>query len=420
MRFIKFLLFIIALITINANFAYAKNDAKSEAFNKFYGGNSSDSTYAVQQTNDGGYILAGSTSSFGTSYNGDVLLIKTDAKGKQIWLRTFGGSEMDLAFSVQQTSDNGYIVAGQTQSYGEGYGDGWLIKIDAKGNNVWDTTFGGTGSDVLNDVQETSDGGYILAGYTESVADGGNYEGGKAWLIKTDRKGKKIWEKTYAGKSSGIYQHKNANAVQQTSDGGYIMAGYTTVAHPSGTWADDAWLIKTDAKGKTIWNITFGGTGEDINDYAQDVQQTQDGGYIVAGRTNAFSVAEPDTMATDKAWLVKIDTRGKKIWEKTYGGNKNDSANAVQQTEDGGYILAGKTFSFAENGEADLWLIKTDDKGKEVWDKTFGGSTGFSEAYDVQQTSDGGYIVAGFSWTGDINGEDAWLIKTDAKGKVRK
>ena len=204
--------------------------------NKTFGGEGGDWARSVQQTSDGGYILAGQTGSFGAgSY--DAWLIKTDANGNKVWDKTFGGSSYDEANAVQQTSDGGYILAGETYSFGTGSYDAWLIKTDANGNKVWDKTFGGISSDGAYSVQQTSDGGYILAGSTDSFGAGSS----DAWLIKTDADGNKVWDKTFGGISGDV-----ASAVQQTKDGGYILAGYTG---SFGAGVYDAWLIKTDAEG---------------------------------------------------------------------------------------------------------------------------------------------------------------------------
>jgi hypothetical protein len=204
--------------------------------NKTFGGEGVDWARAVQQTSDGGYILAGMTSSFGAGHY-DVWLIKTDVDGNMLWEKTFGGSSYDEAYAVQQTSDGGYILAGYTASFGAGFNDAWLIKTDADGNKVWDKTFGGINDDWAEAVQQTSDGGYILAGVTTSFGAGH----ADAWLIKTDANGNIVWDKTLGG-SMGDY----AYAVQQTSGGGYILAGET---HSFGAVNGDVWLIKTDAFG---------------------------------------------------------------------------------------------------------------------------------------------------------------------------
>jgi hypothetical protein len=312
------------------------------------------------------------------------------------WMKTFGEFGEDWGYSVQQTVDGGYIIAGETHYIGMG-GDVWLIKTDGTGNKVWDKIFGGAEDDKAYSVQQTSDNGYIIAGMTFSFGAGWV----DAWLIKTDENGVEQWNKTYGGEYIDI-----AKSVRQTADGGYIITGETW---SFGSDTGGVWLIKTDNNGKEIWNKTFGGTGYD---YGSCVQQTTDGGYIIAGTTDSFGAGNKDF------WLIKTDGNGNKVWDKTYGGKDIDEAYSVQQTTDGGYIIAGYTMSFG-TGLGDAWLIKTDGNGNKIWDRTFGRKYGGDFVYSVHQTSDNGYIIAGGTGSfGDVNG-DVLLIKTDSQGKSK-
>jgi len=363
------------------------------AFAKTFGGSYDDYAYSVQQTSDGGYIVAGYTWSFGAG--GDVFLLKTDASGNLQWAKTFGGSSYDHAFSVQQTSDGGYIVAGYTESFGAGWDDVFLLKTDASGNLQWAKTFGGSYDDYAWSVQQTSDGGYIVAGRTYSFG-AGDWD---VFLLKTNASGNLQWAKTFGGSYyDGTY------SVQQTSDGGYIVAGGT---ESFGAGWYDVFLLKTDTSGNLQWAKTFGGSGWD---YAYSVQQTSDGGYIVAGYTWSFGAGWYDV------FLLKTDASGNLQWAKTFGGSSDDAALSVQQTSDGGYIVAGYTYSFGA-GSYDVFLLKTDASGNLQWAKTFGGSSD-DAALSVQQTSDGGYIVAGGTYSFGAGDYDAFLLKTDANGNI--
>ncbi|MFC1512207.1 hypothetical protein ACFL5H_03320 [Candidatus Latescibacterota bacterium] len=382
--------------------AVSAENAPELEWDKTFGGFEPDWASSVQQTFDGGYILAGYTKSFGAG-SSDFWLIKTDSNGNMEWDKTFGGSELDWASSVQQTSDGGYILTGSTQSFGSGASDIWLIKTDQNGYLVWDETFGGPGYDFASSVQQTSDDGYIIAGWTYSYGAGYN-DSCDFWLIKTDSNGSHEWNKTIGGSKIDF-----ASSVQQTFDGGYILAGS---AQSFGAGSSDCWLVKTDPNGDKEWDKTFGGAEPDE---ASSVQQTFDGGYILAGYTKSFGAGYNDF------WLIKTDPNGNKEWDKTFGRAGEEQAYSVQQTSDGGYIVAGWTYSIGA-GFNDFWLIKTDQNGNKEWDNTFGGIR-YDFASSVQQTSDGGYIIAGGTQSFGAGSSDygagssdTWLIKTDSNG----
>jgi uncharacterized delta-60 repeat protein len=364
-------------------------------WSKTFGNLGDDLGESVQQTSDGGYVIAGYTESYGAGGE-DVWLIKTDSNGDKVWDKTFGGTSDDGGWSVQQTSDGGYIISGFTESYGAGARDVWLIKTDSDGSKVWDETFGGISFDDGWSVQQTSDGGYIISGFTESYGA----DGEDVWLIKTDSDGDKVWDKTFGGTSDDA-----GWSVQQTSDGGYVIAGYTS-SYGAGEW--DAWLIKTDSDGNKVWDRTFGGASFDDG---ESVQETPDGGYIIAGFTESYGAGVED------AWLIKTDSDGNKVWDKTFGGTSDDVGWSVQQISDGGYIITGSTSSYGA-GEWDAWLIRTDSNGDKVWDKTFGG-TSDDDGISVRQTSDGRYVIAGYTESYGAGGEDVWLIRLGPEGDVQ-
>jgi len=386
-------------------------DNGGNGWNQTFGGSSYDEGYSVQQTNDDGYIITGATLSYGAG-EWDVWLIKTDSSGNEDWNSTFGGSAADRGDSVQQTNDDGYIITGYTASYGAGERDVWLIKTDSSGNEDWNSTFGGSNVDRGYSVQQTNDGGYIIGGYTDSYGAGVS----DFWLIKTDSSGNEDWNMTFGGIS-----YDRGFSVQQTNDDGYIITGYT-VSYDADDTGCDIWLIKTDSNGIEEWHQTFGGTGiPNKVDMGYSVQQTNDGGYIIAGDTEIYFVAESDVL------LIKTDSNGNEEWSRTFGGGAADRGRSVKQTNDGGYIITGWASSYSVV-DPDIWLIKTDSSGNEDWNYTYGfGETSGDWGYSVQQTNDGGYIIAGATmpdgWiaTGSVasytvEGTDVWLIKTSDNG----
>lgn len=275
----------------------------------------------VQQTTDGGYIIAGL---FQMSC---LLMLKTDSNGNEQWKNTYCGV-FDYASSVKQTSDGGYILVGGYTALPGGQSDVWLIKTDANGVKQWDQKIGIGVNDYGCSVQQTTDGGYIIAGLrgvplSEDVL-----------LVKTDSSGTPVWIKTYGGANMDI-----GYSVEQTTDGGYIIAGET---YSYGSGQNDFYLIKTDSSGNSLWTNTFGGT--DYDD-ARSVHQTSDGGYIITGSTKSFGAGDYDI------YLVKTDSGGNKQWDNTYGGANPDFGYCVEQTTDGGYIITGSKYG-------DMWLIK--------------------------------------------------------------
>ena len=361
-------------------------------FQRTYGGADDDIGYSVQQTDDGGYILAGATRSFGAG-NADAYLIKVDALGDTLWTRTLGGENDDYGGSVRQTADGGYIVAGGTQSFGAGNSDLWLIKTDASGDTLWTRTFGGAGWDGGGSIEQTADGGYIVAGVTNSFGAGSD----DVWLVKTDSFGQSMWAKTFGGTSDD-----GGSSVHQNPDGGYIVAGVT---NSFGAGSDDAWLIMTDSLGDTLWTRTYGDT---FSDEGSSVQPTADRGYVLAGSTTSFGAGSYDV------YLIKTDANGDTLWTRTFGGTVWDDGYSVQQTSDGGYVIAGMTRSFGA-GNHDACLIKTDADGNAVWTRAFGGDSS-DYGFSLQQTTDRGYIMVGYTESFGAGGQDVYLIKTDSLG----
>ena len=359
-------------------------------WNKTYGAASTEYERFAVQTSDGGYAAVGYTNSYGNgSY--DAYLVKTDSNGNMQWNKTYGGTGNDYGYAVQQTSDNGYIIVGVTASF-SGSNDVWLVKTDSNGNMQWNQTYGGTGSDIGYSINLTSDGGYIIVGSTASFSGSND-----VWLVKTDSNGNMQWNKTYGGTASDI-----GYSIKLTSDGSYLILGDTS-SYTNGS--SDVWLLKTDSNGNVLLNKSYGGTKPEDG---RDVLQTSDGGYIITGQTNSYGNGIADF------WLVKTDSTGNMQWNKTYGGTGSDMAYSVLLASDGGYVLAGCTNSFG-NGSGDVWLVKTDSNGNLQWNQTYGG-TNSDSCLSALQTTDGGYLLGGYTQSYGNGSYDFYLIKLTYAG----
>jgi len=404
---------------------------------KCLGGKSADGAYSMQQTTDGDYLIAGQTTSNDGDVSGnhglnDYWVVKLNSKGDTPWQKCLGGTSADWAYSGQQTSDGGYIVAGYAKSNNgnvsgnHGKEDYWVVKLDSEGGIQWKKCLGGTGRDIARSVQQTSDSGYIVAGYTSSN-DGdvsGNHGSDDYWVVKLDSKGNILWQKCLGGSDQDV-----AGSVQQTSDKGYIVAGTTgsNDGDVSGNHgSDDYWVLKLDSEGGIQWKKCLGGRWQDI---AKSVQQTSDEGYIVAGFTTSHDGDVSGNHGSDDYWVVKLDSEGVIQWKKCLGGSRLDAASSIQQTSDGGYIITGDTESndgdvSGNHGSDDYWVVKLDSKGGIQWKKCLGG-TSDEWAFVVQQTFDNGYIIAGLAKSndGDVSGNhglnDYWVVKLNSKGGIQ-
>ena len=354
-----------------------------------YGGSTHDQGDFLVQTFDGGYVLAGSTLSYGAG-DYDVWLVKTDACGNILWNNTYGGTGADVGRSLILTVDGGYALLGYTQSFGAGYNDVWLVKTDANGVAQWNRTYGGVGHDWAFSVVQTIDSGFVVAGYTGSFGAGND----DVWLVKTDASGNIEWDKTYGGANND-----RCLSMVQANDGGYALSGYS---NSFGVGNYDVWLVKTDASGNHQWNQTYGGTDDDMG---FSMVQASDGGYAIAGYTGSFGAGSADF------WLVKTDASGNHLWNQTYGGTDDEGGNFLIQTSDGGYVLVGDTRSFGA-GSYDVWLVKTDSNGGAQWNRTYGGVDG-DYGHFIMETENGGFVMTGttVSFTAGLN--DLWLVKTE-------
>ena len=313
-----------------------------QGWNKTYGGIDYDEARALVQTIDGGYALAGETSSLGAG-GYDFWLVKTDGSGDIQWNQTYGGISDDyIGVLMALAYDGGYALAGTTNSFGAGGYDCWLVKTDANGVMQWNRTYGGTNDESMWGMIQTNDGGYAMVGGTNSFGAGG-YD---CWFVKTDSDGNMQWNKTYG---SPAYDEM-AYAVVQTCDGAYALLG----SNHTGYERNDVLLFRLDSNGNVGWNRTYNRSYQ--NDFGVALVQNCDGGYTIAGLASSSWAEEYD------AWLFRVDAKGNILWSKTYGGPATDQLVSICLTDDGGYAIAATTDSFSA-GSRDFWLVKTDASG---------------------------------------------------------
>jgi hypothetical protein len=373
-HFISFTLFYLLL---SVSFLMAQTP--DTLWTRTYGGLYWDNASSICQTTDGGYIITGFTESFGILPR-DIWLVKTDDRGDTLWTRTLGGPGEEYANCVRQTSDEGYIVAGQTTSFGAGAYDLYLIKLNTSGDTLWTKTYGGVNSDNANDVRELANGGYILCGSTNN----------DAWIIKTDSLGNTLWN-TSVDKSMA----ETAESVCETGDGGFMAIG------ASGAFGlADILLIKLNGAGDILWTRTYGIPGYN---WGHDIIRTPDGGFVAVG-----TIYMPDA-GGEQVWMLRMNAAGDTVWSRNFGGNDEDWGFSIQYTSDSGYIIGG-TVHYSGSPWYQGLFIKTDSAGKMLWSKTCGGIED-EWILSVQQTTDGGYIGCGFTSSFGAGNRDMWVVK---------
>jgi hypothetical protein len=317
---------------------------------------------------------------------------------KQTWKKTFGGDVDEFGSDIIETPENEYVITAykSTKDYSES--QAWLIKLDNSGDKIWSKTYGGNSWEGAESILLADDGGYIVGGWTESYGEGDS----DYWLFKIDSSGKMIWDRTFGGKKSD-----SCYSVGKCDDGGYILTGYS-VSFSKGK--SDVWLVKTDSKGNKEWDRSYGGVENDGGMY---VQQTNDMGYMIIGETRSYSEGYEDV------WLIKTDSNGNELWNKTYGGKDSDMGYSGKEIGGGGYIIVGKTSSFGSiYSQSMLFLVKTDENGNEIWNRYYGGEN-YDDGHSVFETEDRGYIIGGTAHNNDGFIETFWLIKTDENGYIQ-
>lgn len=435
------------------DFWLVKVDATgAKQWDRRFGGASGDRGVDVQQTKDGGYILGGQSFSGATGDKSqaaqglsDYWLVKVDANGAKQWDRTFGGAGTETLMRVIQTADGGYILGGHSASGisgdktedSRGGNDYWLVKVDANGTKQWDKRYGGESTDILNALELTADGGYILGGYSASGVGGEKTEASRGnddfWVVKVSASGAKQWDKRFGGSSAEQMQ-----CLRLTPDGGYLLGGYShSGADGDKTQASrgfrDYWIVKISATGTKQWDKRFGGVDTET---LRSLRATSDGGYLLVGDSNsgvADDVSEPGRGSTD-FWIVKVDAWGNKRWDKRYGGNSVEHLYSAWQTSDGGYILGGDSHSGlngdksqASRGDYDFWMVKVFVRPPDAYENdSVAGlakplANGTAQAHSIHEAADqdwakftvggAGALNASIETSGTAGDTEMWVYK---------
>lgn len=361
-------------------------------FIEYYGSYCSDIGMSVLQTKDGGYLVCGLTENY-TASNINIYLMKVDSLGQFEWHELYGGSWQDFGQYMEQTHDNGYIICGFTNSFGQGLYDAYIVKIDSVGGFEWQNTFGGSDYEYAYCVKQTSENGYLICGSTQSFGNGAR----DGFLTKTDSTGNEIWTKYYGGSNNdGLYRLIN------DGDSVYYLCGYT---YSSGAGADDAFLVKTDTAGNIIWQKTFGSPNSER-------------GMCFAKRDNIIWIGAYSNNFGNGAqtWFLKCNTAGSLLRDTTLGGVNNDIPFELDIADNGDILLCGETNSYGAGG-TDVYLLRVDTNYNKIWE-TYFGETLDESGFSIKATQDGGCIISGSTYSFNIDYSDVYLIKTNALGEA--
>jgi hypothetical protein len=360
--------------------------APDTLWTKRYGRSGPDRAYAIQPAIDSGYVIVGTTFTPDPICNYDIYLLKIDDQGDTAWTEVFGGAYDDGAYAISQTSDGGYVITGYTNTGAVGNNDVYIVKTDSDGDTLWTRAYGGSEDDRGYGIQETSDGGFVIVGHKNI-----NYRE-NIYLIKTDMWGDTVWTREYGGQFEDY-----GRCVLQNLDGGYTILGYTDVAFGCQEYA--IWLLKTDSIGDTLWTKIYSPFYYDERGYA--MQRTTDGSYIITGCA----------LVSGHLWdllVMKIDASGDTLWKRISGSQPYEYGYSVQETHEGGYIVTG--IKRPSPGDYDIYLERYDVSGNTIWTKVLGG-TADDESQAIVQTADFGYLIVGYTESFGASNADVYIVK---------
>lgn len=432
-KFLKALLFqmlcALALFSCKTDETIAHDDQPSDglvfevAWVKTFGGSGEEDANSIAATPDGGYIVLGYTQSSDgditdkTTSDSDLWVLKLTSEGLVSWSKTYGGSEDERGTAIIPTNDGGYLLSAYTRSSdgdiseNAGFYDYWLVKLNASGDLQWEKTFGYAGNDQANSVIQTADGGYLMAGFLDVTASGGQgNEGGRSlrhgvgefWAIKTDSNGNFLWSRYFGGTDND-----RAYAVIEADNGDLIMVGNTEsddfdIVNPRGSY--DFWAVRITSEGEPVWAKNYGGSGAEI---AYDIFKSQDGNYLITGDTRSNDQDVTNALGNADAWLIKIDNNGQLLWQKNHGGSQFDTGRAVTELNNSSIFVSGTSRSDdfhvgGNNGQSDFWLYATNPSGELFWEQNIGGS-GLEFANDHLLTNNNEILIVGSTESSDFD-----------------
>lgn len=415
-------IFLIAILLISCSGDDDSSDTSSHLkWVKTFGGSKNESAKAIVNTQDGGYAVLGYSQSNDGDINDnpienyDYWLLKFDINDNLQWNKTYGGSLDDRGNDIIQAQDGGYVLVGYSKSADEdvtvnaGAHDLWITKLNASGSISWEKSLGYIGSDKAQTITQTSDGGYFVVGLLDVTASGGagnsrstQHAGGDYWGVKLDASGNIQWTKYFGGNNS-----ETPYDTIETNDGGLIIVGTsdsTDVDITNNKGQYDFWIVKISATGSLIWEKSFGGTGIDE---AYSITEAENSNFMILGKTFSDDVDVSQNKGQADAWLIKIDSNGNLLWEKTYGGSGFDSGHGITRAQDGEYVITGSSRSqdgdlSVNNGQNDVFVLKVSSTGDTIWEYSLGG-TDADFAFDVIEKANNEIILVGESGSNDVD-----------------
>ena len=381
----------------------AVNPGNCDPFwSKAYGTALEENAFSACMTSDGGYMIAG----YGDyDRNGirskDGRIIKIDAGGKLIWERYYGGTGENKLLTIIKASDSNFVAAGYTASRGNGGKDAWGTKISPGGDIIWDRTFGGAGDEVANSIIQDSSGGFVFTGTTSTSKSEGD-----VYAVELDASGNLVWQKQFGGPGDDA-----GNAIVEAEPGTYVIAGYS---RSFGAGDKDSWIFKVDDRGTVVkwgepaleWSFTYGIAD---NDSISSIIKDGSDGYILAGYSTSLTNGLRDFR------ILKIDSHGAIVWDKTYEDYNDETINSICEAHDGGYMAAGSSAQDIDN--ADYQILKIDYDGNKQWRKTYGGPAD-DAAFSIIPGYQGSFVVAGYMTDYRLKSKDFWVINVNSTGDI--